>query len=66
MVANGIGISIVPALYKQQLSALKLNFCEVDKPIISRRVGIISKKRHSFSHAADEFIKIIQAHYNTP
>ncbi len=66
MVANGIGISIVPALYKQQLRALKLNFSEINEPIISRRVGIISKKRHSFSHAADEFIKIIQAHYRPP
>ncbi len=65
MVANGIGISVVPALYKQQLNALKLNYCAVNKPMISRRVGIISKKRHSFSHAAKEFLTIIQAHYNS-
>ncbi len=65
MVANGIGISVIPSLYKQQFSALKLNYCEIEEPIISRRVGIISKKRHTFSHAANEFIKIIQYHYNS-
>ena len=64
MVANDLGISVIPSLYQQQLSALKLNYCSIDEPAISRRVGIISKRRHVFSHAATEFLKIIQASYN--
>ena len=64
MVANDLGISVIPSLYQQQLSALKLNYCQINEPAISRRVGIISKRRHVFSHAATEFLKIIQASYN--
>lgn len=60
MVANSLGISVIPSLYKQQLSQLNLNYCEINEPAISRRVGIISKRRHSFSQATTEFLKIIQ------
>lgn len=64
MVANNLGISVIPSLYQQQLSALKLNYCSIDEPAISRRVGIISKRRHVFSHAATEFLKVIQTNFN--
>ena len=60
MVANNLGISAIPSLYKQQLSTLNLQYCELNEPIISRRVGIISKRRHLFSHAAAEFLSILQ------
>ena len=63
MVANNLGISIIPSLYKQQLSALNINYCEINEPNISRRVGIISKRRHTFSHASIEFIKIMQLNF---
>lgn len=63
MVANNLGISVIPSLYKQQLSALNLSYCEINDPGISRRVGIISKRRHAFSHAAAEFIKTLQKNY---
>jgi len=64
MVANNLGISVIPSLYKQQLSALELNHCEIDDPSISRRVGIISKRRHNFSHATTEFLKVIQKNFS--
>ena len=64
MVANDLGISVIPSLYQQQLSALKLNFCQINEPVISRRVGIISKRRHVFSHAATEFLRIIQRNFS--
>jgi LysR family carnitine catabolism transcriptional activator len=64
MVANNLGISVIPSLYKQQLSRLNLSYCEIDEPIISRRVGIISKRRHSFSQATTEFLNILQHSYN--
>ncbi|KGJ93352.1 LysR family transcriptional regulator [Colwellia psychrerythraea] len=60
MVANNLGISVIPSLYKQQLSKLNLSYCEIDEPAISRRVGIICKRRHSFSQATTEFLKILQ------
>jgi LysR family carnitine catabolism transcriptional activator len=63
MVANNLGISIIPSLYQQQLSALNLNYCEIDEPTISRRVGIISKRRHTLSHASSEFLKILQHNF---
>ncbi|GAW95655.1 MULTISPECIES: LysR family transcriptional regulator [Colwellia] len=64
MVANNLGISVIPSLYQQQLSVLKLNYCEIDEPAISRRVGIISKRRHVFSHAATQFLKVIQENHS--
>ena len=64
MVANDLGISVIPSLYQQQLSALKLNYCQINEPVISRRVGIISKRRHVFSHAATEFLRIIQRNFS--
>ena len=64
MVAKDLGISVIPSLYQQQLSALKLNYCQINEPVISRRVGIISKRRHVFSHAATEFLRIIQRNFS--
>jgi len=65
MVANNIGISLIPSLYKQQFTALNLNYCEMDEPRISRRVGIISKKRHSFSNTAKAFLTVVKQYYQS-
>jgi len=63
MVASNLGISAIPSLYKQQLCDLNLQYYELNEPVISRRVGIISKRRHVFSHAAAKFLSMLQDKY---
>jgi len=63
MVASELGISVMPALYKQQIQALKLEYRELSSPVISRRVGIITRRRHPLSNTAKAFIDILRRHY---
>lgn len=63
MVATGLGVSVIPSLYKQQMQALNLEFRELSSPIISRRVGIITRRRYPLSKTAQAFIEILQRYY---
>ena len=63
MVATGIGVSVMPSLYKQQMQALNLEFRELSSPVINRRVGIITRRRYPLSKTAQAFIKILQHYY---
>lgn len=65
MVATELGVSVIPSLYKQQMQALNLEFRELSSPIISRRVGIITRRRYPLSNTAQTFIKILQHYYQT-
>ncbi|WP_085286097.1 LysR family transcriptional regulator [Colwellia chukchiensis] len=63
MVATDLGISAIPALYKQQVQALNLAYRELSSPIISRRVGIITRRRLPISNTAKAFIEILRRYY---
>lgn len=63
MVATEIGISVMPSLYKQQIQALNLEFKELSSPVISRRVGIITRRRYALSNTAKAFIEILRRYY---
>jgi len=63
MVANKLGVSAIPSLYKQQIQALKLQFSPLTSPSISRRVGIITRRRYPLSQSAKAFIHLLQQHY---
>jgi len=56
MIASGLGISAIPSLYKQQLHSLNLDYREISKPTINRRVGIITRRRYPLSQPAQAFI----------
>ncbi len=63
MVATELGISAIPSLYKQQMQSLDVEFRELAEPIISRRVGIITRRRYPLSKTAQAFIEILQSYY---
>ena len=63
MVATGLGVSVMPSLYKQQMQALNLEFRELSSPVISRRVGIITRRRYPLSKTAQGFAEVLQRYY---
>jgi LysR family carnitine catabolism transcriptional activator len=63
MVANKLGVSAIPSLYKQQIQALKIKHSQLTSPTISRRVGIITRKRYPLSQSAQFFVKLLRQHY---
>lgn len=63
MVATGLGVSVMPSLYKQQMQTLNLEFRELSSPVISRRVGIITRRRYPLSKTAQAFAEVLQRYY---
>lgn len=63
MVAAGVGVSAVPSLYKEQMQALNLQYGDLISPTISRRVGIIKRRRYALSQAAEAFIEVVRQYY---
>ncbi len=63
MVANKLGVSAIPSLCKQQIKVLKLKHSSLTSPIISRRVGIITRRRYSLSQSAQVFVELLRQHY---
>lgn len=63
MVADGLGVSAVPSLYTQQMDAMNIEYRALKSPSISRRVGIITRKRSDKSFAAQQFIEVLSGHY---
>jgi len=63
MVANKLGVSAIPSLYKQQIQALNLKHSALTSPTISRRVGIITRRRYPLSQSAQVFVELLRQHY---
>ena len=63
MVAINLGISAMPSLCKTQLKAQGVVCRPLTLPQISRRVGIVTRKRYPLSSAAQAFIDIIKNEY---
>lgn len=63
MVANKLGVSAIPSLYKQQIQALKLQCSALSSPPISRRVGIITRRRYPLSQSAQVFVDLLRKQY---
>lgn len=64
MVAINLGISAMPSLCKQQLQAQGVICKPLTSPPISRRVGIVTRKRYHLSSAAQAFIDILKKNYH--
>ncbi|WP_290704875.1 LysR family transcriptional regulator [Amphritea sp.] len=60
MVATGLGVSAVPSLCIQQMRELGAICRELDTPVMSRPVGILTRKRYPLSKAAVSLVDIIQ------
>jgi LysR family carnitine catabolism transcriptional activator len=65
MVTDGLGVSAVPSLYKQQMDAMNIEYRALTSPSISRRVGVITRKRSDLSQSAQRFISLLSTHYLT-
>jgi len=63
MVATELGVSAIPSLYKQQMQSLDVEFRELTAPTISRRVGIITRRRYPLSKTAQAFMDILRRYY---
>jgi len=63
MVATELGVSAIPSLYKQQMQSLDVEFRELTAPTISRRVGIITRRRYPLSKTAQAFIEVLRRYY---
>lgn len=51
MVANGLGVSVVPSLCRQQMNELGAQCLPLVKPVIKQQVGIITAQRYPLSAA---------------
>ena len=59
MVANGLGVSVVPALCIQQMRELGACCIPLTKPKIEKPIGILSMVDHEFSVAAQAIADIL-------
>jgi len=65
MIAINLGISAMPSLCTTQLQAQGVICKPLVSPAISRRVGIVTRKRYPLSSAAAAFIQIMKEKYHT-
>ncbi len=61
MVAAGLGVSVVPTLYSEQLHALGAVCLPLRNPTIERKVGVIYRKNNPLSSAVKAMIEVLQA-----
>ena len=66
MVASGLGISVVPALSASQMQEMGAQCRAISAPIITRHVGVITRKRHPLSGAARAMLEVIAGRGDLP
>lgn len=59
MIASGLGVSVMPSLCIPQLQSVGVICRAIDGPTVSRRVGVITKRRYPLSAAATSFKQLI-------
>jgi len=62
MITTGLGISVVPALSGGQMEEMGAQCRPVTAPVITRNVGVITRKRHPQSVATEAMMAVI-AHW---
>ncbi|MBA1202742.1 LysR family transcriptional regulator [Pseudomonas capeferrum] len=59
MVANGLGVSAVPALCIEQMRELGARCVALVEPIVERRIGVITLQDHELSTAAQALLDVL-------
>lgn len=59
MVACGLGVSVVPELCADQMARIGAVCRPLIDPIISREVGVLTRRRYPLSHAASALVEIV-------
>lgn len=60
MVATGLGVSAVPSLCLRQMRELGAECRDLNTPVMSRQVGIVTRRRYPLSTAAQSLLDIVQ------
>lgn len=60
MVAQGLGVSAVPTLCTEQMEALGAVCRPLAGPVISRQVGILTRRRYPLSAAAEAMVAVLR------
>ncbi|TWX64368.1 LysR family transcriptional regulator [Colwellia demingiae] len=63
MVATGLGVSAMPSLSIEQLRSMDVECRRLVSPVVSRRVGIITKHRSQLSTPTAKFKQLVQQSY---
>nr|WP_293266581.1 LysR family transcriptional regulator [Neptunomonas sp.] len=63
MVSTGLGVSVVPSLCLKQMTELGAVCCALEAPIISRQVGVITRRRYPLSSAAKGLVDVLLTTY---
>lgn len=61
MVAQGLGLSVIPALSARQMQEMGAVTKPLDYPAIYREVGAVTRKRYSLSVAAQAMLELVVA-----
>ena len=62
MISEQLGVSIMPSLCKPQLQSQGVMCRPLKSPLVSRRVGIVKKRRIPLSSSAQALVDIIKVH----
>ncbi|PLV14776.1 LysR family transcriptional regulator [Pseudomonas guariconensis] len=62
MVANGLGVSAVPALCVNQMQELGARCVALVEPRVERRIGVIALADHKLSTAAQALLDVVLSH----
>ncbi|TNE94839.1 LysR family transcriptional regulator [Porticoccus sp.] len=66
MVANGLGISVVPSLAIQQMQLLGAESRPLTDPVVKRQVGILTRRRYPLSSAANALVETLKSQITAP
>jgi len=66
MVANGLGISVMPSLTIQQMESLGVECRPLTRPTVTRRVGILTRRRYPLSAAANAMVETLKNQITAP
>ncbi|MNP15396.1 LysR substrate binding domain protein [compost metagenome] len=66
MVANGLGVSAVPALCISQMQELGARCVTLVEPAIERRISVMALSDHKLSTAAQALLEVLLSHTQAP
>jgi len=64
MVASGLGVSAVPSLIESQMQALGVECRPLLEPGLSRRVGVVTRRRYPLSRQAEALLEQLRKTYS--
>lgn len=65
MVATGLGVGLVPTLCAKQMQEMGAICLPLSEPVISRKVGVITRKRAALSAAAQGIVNELTSNLNS-